>query len=86
MEFQNRSIVVDSPLGDLHVNVTAEALKVLWGEDVGPQDEDGLLAENSELFETIAFRKTELGGAEGLILTITGIDVEDEFDAGDAGA
>lgn len=86
MEFQDRSMVVGSPLGDLHVNVTAEALKVLWGEDVGAQDEDGLLAENRALFETIAFRKTELGGAEGLIVTITGIDVEDELDVEDAGA
>ena len=76
MDFQNRNIVVGSPLGELHVNVTASALNVLWGEDAGPQDEDGLIAENRALFDAIALRKTELGVAEGLIVTITDLDIE----------
>jgi hypothetical protein len=54
---------------------------VLWGEGVGPQEEDDLFTVNRALFEAIALRKAERGGAQGLIVIITDIDVEDELDA-----
>jgi hypothetical protein len=81
MEFADQETTFPSPFGDIHTRVTGAALKVLWGEGVGPQEAQGLIDANREMFTLIAQQKVEAGEADGGLVVITDLDVEDGLDA-----
>ncbi len=78
MTFEDQTMTVESPFGRIDVVIGGDALHVLWGEGVGPQDAAGLIASNREMLEQIAVMKYEADAVEeDGSLRITDLDVED---------
>lgn len=78
MQFKDETITVESSFGPLTTRVTAEALHMLWGADVGPQDANGLVAENRSMIEQIAVMKFEAGNVEDDgVVEVSDFDLED---------
>ena len=78
MEFQDRRIEIATEFGPIEITVTGEALHVLWGEGIGPQDGPGLIEANRAMIEQIATMKIEAGDSvDARSVTITGLDIED---------
>jgi hypothetical protein len=81
MDFADQDTTFASPFGDIRTRISGAALKVLWGEGVGPQDATGLIEANRDMFALIAQQKFEADMAEDGLVTITDLDVEDGLDA-----
>jgi len=77
MQFEDQEMTIDSVFGPLRVVVTGEALHVLWGEGVGPQDGPGLIEDNRDMLTQIATMKFEAdeGEPDGTV-RLTGLDIE----------
>jgi hypothetical protein len=77
MQFEDREIDVETCFGTARVRVAGEALHVLWGEGVGPQDAAGLLAVNKELLIHLATIKREADEVdENGVVQISALDIE----------
>jgi hypothetical protein len=77
MTFEDQTIEIDSDFGPLKVIVTGEALHILWGEGVGPQDGAGLVAANMDVIRHVATIKFEADeGEDEYCVRITGPDLE----------
>jgi hypothetical protein len=77
MTFDDQNMTVESPFGRINVVISGDALHVLWGEGVGPQDAAGIIASNREMLKQIAIMKYEADAVEeDGSLRITDLDVE----------
>jgi hypothetical protein len=81
MDFADQDTTFPSPFGEIRTRITGAALKVLWGEGIGPQKAQGLIDANRDMFALIARQKFEADMAEDGLVTITDLDVEDGLDA-----
>lgn len=53
MQFSDCETSFETKHGPIRVRVTASALHMMWGEGVGPQTAEGLLAANREMIEEL---------------------------------
>lgn len=57
MEFSDHSLIAPGPDGPIRVRVTSRVLHLLWGEKVGPQDADGLIAAHRTMIDFVLREK-----------------------------
>jgi hypothetical protein len=53
MQFADYEMSLPTKHGPIRVRVTASALHLMWGEGVGPQTAEGLVAANREMIEEL---------------------------------
>ena len=77
MNFLDHHVAIQTPFGSIDVVVSAEALHVLWGRGVGPQDGLGLIEANRDMIEQIAMMKLEAGEClDAKTVAITELDID----------
>lgn len=64
MRFSDHVFSIDTAGGAVRVRVTADVLHQFWGEGVGPQTADGLVAANREIIDYALGDKMIAGAIE----------------------
>ena len=77
MKFADHLLQIESPFGLIATRVTADALHMLRVAEGGPQDPDGLMAENRDMIGQVVCMKFEAGevGDDGYV-RVSELDLE----------
>jgi len=76
MRLSDTTIHLQTRTASVLVQITADALHTMWGEGIGPQDAEGLIAANRELIDEIVADKLLAGRVHDGMVVISGLDIE----------